>query len=79
MKALVLRYGGTPQGGWSGYYSLDGGITRHGVKSMHQAALLVALGAVDAKTGKNVTSPSWADVTHTTKLAELDAWLTPGK
>lgn len=79
MKTLVLRYGGTPTANWSGYYSLDGGITRHAVKSMHHAALLVALGAVDAKTGKNVTSPTWADVTHTTKQSELDAWLTPGK
>lgn len=75
---LVLRYGGTPTANWSGYFSFDG-ITRHGVRGMHHAAQLVALGAIDAKTGKPVLSGAWSDVTHTTNAEELDEWLTPGR
>lgn len=77
-KPLVLRYGGTPTENWSGYFTFDG-INRHGVRGMHHAAQLVALGAIDAKRAVPVTSPTWADVTHTTSLEELDEWLTPGR
>lgn len=76
MKAVVLRYGGTPDGGWAGYYSLDL-VTRLPVTSMHGANLLMTLGAVDAKTGQAVTN--WGQVTHTTNAEELDEWLTPNR
>ncbi len=74
---LVLRYGGTPTSNWSGYYSFDG-VTRQGVRGMHHAAQLVALGAIDARTLNPVTSRTWTDVTHTVSTVELEEWLTPG-
>jgi hypothetical protein len=75
---LVLRYGGTPTSNWSGYYSFDG-VARHGVRGMHHAAQLVALGAIDARTLQPVGQRNWSDVTHTTDAEELDEWLTPGR
>lgn len=79
---LIIKYGGspdsTPDAKWAGYFSFDG-ITRHGVSGMHHAAQLVALGAIDAKTGQSVTSPNWSGVTFTKNLEELDEWLTPGR
>lgn len=77
VNPLVLRYGGTPTGGWSGYYSPDGGTTMLPVRSMHHANQLLALGAIDGKKLTRVTN--WNDVTHTNNLEELDEWLTPGR
>jgi hypothetical protein len=75
---LVLRYGGTPTEKWSGYYSFDG-VSRQGVRGLHHARQLQALGAIDAKTLQAVEDPVWSDVTHTTNAEELDEWLTPGR
>jgi hypothetical protein len=75
---LVLRYGGTPTTNWSGYYSFDG-VARQGVRGLHHARQLQALGAIDAKTLQPVADPVWSDVTHTTNAEELDEWLTPGR
>ena len=79
MQPLVLKYGGSPTANWSGYVSRDGGWTRQAINGMHHARLLVALGAIDAKTGKPVTDPNWADVSHTNNSEELDEWLTPSR
>ena len=77
MNPLVLKYGGTSTANWSGYVSRDGGWTMQTINDMHHARLLVALGAIDAKTGKKVADPNWGDVSHTANANELKAWLTP--
>jgi len=74
----VLKYGGTPTSGWTGFYSSDG-VNRLGCTGMNHAGLIVALGAIDARTHKPVTQENWSDVTWTNKPEELDEWLTPGK
>lgn len=73
----VMKYGGTPTLNWQGWFSPNGGLTRYAVRSPGHAALLVALGAVDAKDGFKVTSKAWDDVSHTTSLTELNALLGP--
>lgn len=74
---LIAKYGGTPTANWGGWYSCDGGVTRKAVSSMAQAATLVDLGALDAKTRARVTDREWDGVSHTTSVATLDQWLTP--
>lgn len=76
-KMLIAKYGGTPTANWGGWYSCDGGVTRKAVSSMAQAATLVDLGALDAKTRARVTDREWDGVSHTTSVATLDQWLTP--
>jgi hypothetical protein len=78
-RMLIAKYGGTPTANWTGWYSHDGGKTRVTVKNMDQAALLVALGALDGKTKARVTDPKWANVAHTTSSTTLDTWLCPYK
>jgi hypothetical protein len=71
----IMKYGGTPTANYQGWYSPDGGTFRYPVRSMDHAALLVGLGAVDAKTRLRVTAGDWANVSHTTDSVELSARL----
>lgn len=66
---LIMKYGGTPDANWSGYYS--DGNKRYSVMGMDHAARLVRCGAKDAKTNAVVTSTSWSGVSHTTSSTEL--------
>lgn len=76
---LVMKYGGTPDANWSGWYS--DGNKRYAISAatggMDHCARLVRAGAVDAKTGTVVTSPGWAGVTHTTVSTDLTKYLGP--
>jgi hypothetical protein len=75
---LIIKYGGTPDSGWAGLYSCDGGKTAQAVTGgMAQAATIVDLGALDAKTHQPVTSRNWSGVTHVATFAEADRLLTP--
>lgn len=76
---LIMKFGGTPDANWSGYYS--DGSKRYPINSasggMDHVARLVRAGAKDAKTNAVVTSTSWAGVSHTTSSAELTKYLGP--
>jgi len=76
---LVMKYGGTPDSNWSGYYS--DGNKRYPINAasggMDHVARLVRAGAKDAKTNTVVTSTSWAGVSHTTSSTELTKYLGP--
>jgi hypothetical protein len=74
---LVAKFGGTPTANWAGWFSPNGGISRYPIRNMHQAQLLVALGAIDGSDAKRVTDPLWSDVGHTADEAELSAWIGP--
>ncbi len=69
---LVMKYGTNPDSGWSGYFSPNGGVTRHGVRGMDHAAMLVKLGALDAVTGARVTAENWLGVSITSDVAVLN-------
>jgi hypothetical protein len=79
MHYLVMKYGGTPESGWSGYYS--DGNKRYPINAasggLSHCARLVKAGAKDAKTGGEVTSTTWVGVSHTTSATELTKWLGP--
>ena len=74
----VMKFGGTPSANWGGWYSFDGATTRYAVRDMNHAALLVSLGAVDAKDRKKVLNTDWSDVSHTTDANELTRLLGQG-
>jgi hypothetical protein len=78
---MVMKFGGTPTAGWGGWYSVDGGKTRHSVADMAGARhMTVTLEAVDAVTRRRPTDPwNWTDVSHTTDVGVLDRWLIPNK
>lgn len=76
---LIMKYGGTPDANWSGYYS--DGNKRYQINAttggMDHVARLVRAGAKDAKTNAVVSSTSWAGVSHTTNSTELTKYLGP--
>lgn len=72
---LIAKFGGTPEANWGGWFSYDGGLTRHPVRTNHHAKQLVALGAIDAVTLGRVTDQDWRGVSHTTSVPELNRWL----
>lgn len=76
---LVMKYGGTADSNWSGYYS--DGNKRYQINSasggMNHVARLVRAGAKDAKTGTTVTATNWAGVSHTTSTTDLTKYLGP--
>jgi len=76
---LVMKYGGTAESGWSGYYS--DGNKRYGINQasggLDHCARLVRSGAKDAKTNAVVTSMTWVGVSHTTSSTELTKFLGP--
>ena len=75
MYAAIMKFGGTPDSGWGGWYSPDGCTTRLPVRSAHHAAQIVAVGAVDASSRQVVTDPEWDGVAHTNDEEALDAYL----
>ena len=74
----VMKFGGTPNANWGGWYSFDGATTRYAVRDQNHASLLVALGAVDAKDRKKVANADWSDVSHTNDTNELNRLLGQG-
>lgn len=69
---LIMKFGANPDANWSGYFSPNGGVTRHPVRGMDHAAMLVKLGALDAVTGARVTAENWAGVSITADVAVLN-------
>jgi hypothetical protein len=75
---LICKYGGTPDGGWAGVYSHDGGVTAKDITGgMAQAATVVDLGALDAKTRQRITARNWVGVTHVATRNEAFNLCTP--
>ena len=74
---IVMRYGGTTAGGWTGYYSMDNGRTKIALGSMADAQhMTVTLKGLDAKTRKRPADPwGWSDVYHTTSMTTLNQYL----
>ena len=75
MYAAIMKYSDTGDPNWAGWYSTDGGLTRHLVRDMQNAKLIVALGAVDAATLAVVSDPEWDGVSHTQSKGDLTAYL----
>jgi len=76
---LIMKYGGTADSNWSGYYS--DGNKRYAINAasggMDHVARIVRAGAKDAKTNAPVTSLTWAGVSWTGDAAELTKYLGP--
>jgi len=76
---LIMKYGGTADSNWSGYYS--DGTKRYQINAatggMDHVARLVRAGAKDAKTNAPVSSLTWAGVSWTNDAAELTKYLGP--
>lgn len=74
-EALIMKYippDADPAKDWWGYFSPNDGVTRHGVRGMDHAAIIVKNGARDAVTGVVVTSETWVGVSHTADAKVLE-------
>lgn len=76
-KMIVIRYGGSPTGGWAGLYSFDGGVTSRAVSGWLHWLGVLQCGAIDAKTRKPITDPEGDDVTWVATEAEAHRYIDP--